>query len=53
MLTSTRLLGVAGLAAVLVSGCGRWQAPNTPSTGGAEKKVTFYVKGMGERLNLL
>ena len=52
MLTNTRLVGVAGLAAVLFCGCGRSHTPDAPTAKGGEK-ITFYVKDMGERLNLL
>ena len=52
MLTRMRLVGVASLAAVLFCGCGRSHTPDARTNEGS-KKVTFYVKDMGERLNLL
>ena len=48
----TRLMGMAVLAAVVFSGCGTSSAPEPPRTPGSGT-VTFYVKGMGERLNLM
>ena len=74
MPTTTRLVFVACLAAVLCSGCGSSAAPGAPATDGVKKgsvkaagsvpphdqtptptvaKVTFHVKDMGKRLNLL
>ena len=52
MLTSPRLIAVVALAGVLFCGCGRSHTPDARSAKGVEK-VTFYVKDMGERLNLL
>ena len=52
MLTRMRLPGAASLAVVLLCGCGRSHTPDARTAKGVEK-VTFYVKDMGERLNLL
>jgi len=51
--------GLIGIAAACIAGCGRSSAPVVapsapvaPPVAGSET-VTFYVKDMGERLNLL
>ena len=52
LLTSPRLIAVVALAGVLFCGCGRSHTPDARSAKGVEK-VTFYVKDMGTRLDLL
>jgi hypothetical protein len=46
MLNKAQIVGVAGLWALVLCGCGG-------SSGEAAKTVTFHVPGMGEKLKLL
>ncbi len=52
MLATVRVIGLAGLAVVLLSGCGGSSSPVTPMKAGTET-VTFHVKDMGNRLALM
>ncbi len=46
MLNKTQIFGAAGLAALLLSGCGA-------SSDEGKKKITFYLPEMGKKLKLL
>ncbi len=52
MLATIRLIGIAMLVAVSISGCGRSSAPE-PSTKAGTETVTFHVTDMGKRLALM
>ena len=52
ILATTRVIGLAGLAVVLLSGCGGSSSPLTPTKDGIDT-VTFHVKDMGKRLALM
>ena len=48
-----RLVGVAALATVLFLGCGRSDTSDGFAPNQSAATVTFHVKDMGTRLNLL
>jgi hypothetical protein len=52
VLATSRLIALAGLAVVLLLGCGGSTSPATPTKAGIET-VTFHVKDMGKRLALM
>ena len=52
MLATTRLIGLALLLVVPLSGCGRSSKPESSPAGGTET-VTFHVTDMGKRLALM
>jgi hypothetical protein len=57
----SRIMSVTGFAAVLMCGCGTSTPPSpqraggtpTPLAGTETVMVTFYVRDMGERLELM